>query len=121
MWDIAWDLWEHRNGILHEADNMVLDIETHKTNHKVVETYSRLQGLILPAHDKHLISLSLARLLKKDKTVKEVRIGHALAAINGRGHKHWSRRHSQEVLIMGMQQSMRNCLRPRTPRTSPLI
>jgi hypothetical protein len=27
MWEIMWDLWEHRNGVLHEKDNAVLRSE----------------------------------------------------------------------------------------------
>ncbi len=27
LWDIAWELWEHQNGILHEAHNVVSDVE----------------------------------------------------------------------------------------------
>jgi hypothetical protein len=25
LWQVAWDLWEHRNGFLHEADNNLVD------------------------------------------------------------------------------------------------
>jgi hypothetical protein len=30
MWDIAWDLWEHRNGILHGKDCAILADELDK-------------------------------------------------------------------------------------------
>jgi hypothetical protein len=31
LWDIAWDLWEHRNGILHNATNLVFRSQTENT------------------------------------------------------------------------------------------
>jgi hypothetical protein len=39
LWSIAWDLWEHRNGILHKQDNLVSDAELQRTNLRVSSLY----------------------------------------------------------------------------------
>jgi hypothetical protein len=30
MWQIAWDLWEHRNGYLHECENNLISLEVNR-------------------------------------------------------------------------------------------
>jgi hypothetical protein len=30
MWQIAWDLWEHRNGYLHERENNLISLEVNR-------------------------------------------------------------------------------------------
>jgi hypothetical protein len=30
MWQIAWDLWEHRNGYLHERENNLISCEVNR-------------------------------------------------------------------------------------------
>jgi hypothetical protein len=67
LWDIAWDFWEHRNGVLQEQQNLVSNHELRCLNRKVIEAYSNLQSHLLPAHDRHLILLKLSRLLKKKR------------------------------------------------------
>jgi hypothetical protein len=71
LWAIAWDLWEHRNGILHETQNVVSKNELRSLNRRVIDTYTNLQSILLPAHDRHLLLVKLPRLLKKDKVYKE--------------------------------------------------
>ncbi len=113
LWDIAWDLWEHRNGILHESCNVVSQNELHILDRKIKDVFGRLQSIVLSANDKHLISLNLPRLLKKDSIYKEMWLANAETVSAGRCHSQWTRRHSQATLIRGMQQCMRQCMQIR--------
>jgi hypothetical protein len=116
LWDIAWDLWEHRNGILHESSNVVSQNELCILDRKIMDVFSRLQSIVLLANDKHLISLKLLRLLKKDRIYKEMRLVNAETVSAGRCHSQWTRRHSQVNLIRGMQRCMRQCMQIRNSR-----
>ena len=118
LWDIAWDLWEHRNGVLHESENVVSNAALRHLDMKVMDTFNRIRSLLLPAHDRHLISLSLSRLLKKDRIYKEVWLNNALVSISGYNHTQWSKRHSNEVMLKGMQRCMRSYLRVRRPHSN---
>jgi hypothetical protein len=82
LWAIAWDLWEHCNGVLHETLNVVSITELHRLNRRVTDAYTTLRSVLLPAHDRHLISVTLPRLLKEDLVYKEVWLRKALAALN---------------------------------------
>ncbi len=66
LWDIAWDMWEHRNGVLHDSENVVSSAHIHKLNWDVMETFGKLQEELLPAHDRHLIALLLSQFLQSD-------------------------------------------------------
>jgi hypothetical protein len=109
MWAIAWDLWDHRNGILHEEQNLVLTIELGHINKKIIDAYTSLRLCLLPAHDRHLISLKLPWLLKKDKVFKEVWLCHAtLALALGECGSQLGQ------YLSGMRNCMKRFLRPRS-------
>ncbi len=110
MWDIAWDLWEHRNGILYQSSNVATDAELLNIDRSVRNNFTKLQNLLLPAHDKHLLSLALPRLLKKDKVFKEAWLRNATMVINGHCQAQWIMRNANAQMIRGMQQRMRQFL-----------
>jgi hypothetical protein len=112
MWDIAWDLWDHKNGILYQSTNVVTDAELLIIDRNVHNNFTKLQDLLLPAHDRHLVSLDLTRLLKKDKVFKEVWLRNATMVINGRCQTQWTKRNANVQLIRGMQQCMRQFISP---------
>jgi hypothetical protein len=66
MWQIAWDLWEHRNGILHEQQNAVSADAILELDRKLCIAYYDHRSILLGGMDKHLFSLSLSQLLQKD-------------------------------------------------------
>ena len=39
LWNVAWDMWEHRNGILHQQDNSVTMAEILHLDRKVRSLY----------------------------------------------------------------------------------
>jgi hypothetical protein len=87
MWDIAWDLLEHRNGVLHEQENTVTRVAMHQLNRSISEAFGKLQLLLLPANDRHLLSISLARLLQKNQTYKDMWLCNASAVVKDKYHK----------------------------------
>jgi hypothetical protein len=99
LWDIAWDLWEHRNGILHDSCNVVSENELRILDRNIKDVFSRLQSIVLSANDKHLISFKLSRLLKKDRMYKETWLANAETLSVGRSYSQWTRWHSQATLI----------------------
>jgi hypothetical protein len=75
LWETAWDLWEHQNGILHEHENVITRTMGVQLNQRVARTYRQLSELPLSHNDHRLISLKLHMILKKDATVSINRHG----------------------------------------------
>lgn len=80
-----------------------------------MDNFNKLQIPLLLAHDRHLISLCLSQLLKKDRIYKEVWLNNAFMAISRHSHTQWSKGHANEVKIRGMQHHMQQCLRACQP------
>lgn len=110
LWGIAWDLWEHCNGILHDSQNAVSERELWQLNKEVTDVFNLLQARMLPIHDRHLLSLKLSRLLKKDKVYKEVWIHNAMFAVNG-CNRNRNTRHISRGIMAGMRCCMKRFLR----------
>ena len=65
LWEIAWDLWEHRNGVLHERENAITRSMGLQLNQRISRVYVQLLSSPLRFNDKHILSLPLSSLLKK--------------------------------------------------------
>ncbi len=109
--DVTWDLWEHHNGILHEAENVVTGAELRRLDRNVPEVYMKLQQLQLT--DWHLLLIYLSWLLKKDKVYKETWLSNALAVVKRWCTAQWHKRHARHRLTRGMQWSMHQYLHAR--------
>jgi hypothetical protein len=70
LWNIAWDLWEHRNGILHEEENLITQSMTVQLNARVSRVYNDLSSRALRQYDRYLVHQSLYTLLRKDNNYK---------------------------------------------------
>jgi hypothetical protein len=68
--NIAWDMWEHRNGILHETENLVTRAMQTQLNAKVTRVYLNLSSQLLWHNDCHLVNLPLQELIRKDNNYK---------------------------------------------------
>lgn len=77
LWQVAWDLWEHRNGILHEQENCVSLETLSNINKRIRILYSILKSHRLPLGDRYLVALPLRTLLAKDSTYKKAWIANA--------------------------------------------
>jgi hypothetical protein len=91
IWGIAWDLGEHCNGILHVSPNEVSIAEQCRLHRKVVNTFQQLQNVALQNQDRHLITLPLPRLLKKDLLFKQTWLHLSLQVISGYSRKMWTK------------------------------
>lgn len=67
LWDVAWDLWKHHNGIIHEVENVVTGAKLRQLKRNVCDIYQQLQQLQLAAHNRYLLLTKLSRLLKRIK------------------------------------------------------
>ncbi len=63
LWDVAWDLWDYRNAVYHQQQNISQCEDTDAMNLKVRDLYHNLAQTGLLAKDRHLLSISLSRLL----------------------------------------------------------
>jgi hypothetical protein len=82
LWDTAWDLWDHRNGILHQqtenhvtlSDNRYLDQRVHSMYSKLLEVASQT--------DRYLTQFSFLDLLDKPRLYKKTWLMQAEEAVN---------------------------------------
>jgi len=80
MWDVSWDLWNHRNGVMHNKAQLgASDIS--QLDHSVTNAY---QDLVQhPSRNtRPLIFLPLRNILSKDARYKSVWLRQAIAAVS---------------------------------------
>jgi hypothetical protein len=67
MWQIAWDLWEHRNGFLHDKDTTIISIQT---DAKIVQEFN-IGAQHLDHATKALFRVGVQAVLSKPLDVKQ--------------------------------------------------
>jgi hypothetical protein len=97
LWDTAWDLWDHRNNVLHEQDSTLTVAMSNVIQREVIYTYNTLQGWLLPRKDAYLVKFPLEDLLRKDDSVKQAWLHGAKLALLGPS--------------AGYLKGMKNCMR----------
>jgi len=70
LWNTAWDMWEHCNGVLHDKENLVTRFMVIQLNNRVSRVYNDLSSRVLRHSDRHLVHLSLYKLLRRDNNYK---------------------------------------------------
>jgi hypothetical protein len=70
LWDVAWDLWEHRNEVYHQNSNHALQEDTTVLDLQVKDLYDNLALTGLLQKDQHLQCISLQRLLTFSRSRK---------------------------------------------------
>jgi hypothetical protein len=99
LWDIAWDLWQHRNEILHHKENHIAQETLRMLRHEVTRLFNELSSSHLLQRDRYLLRLSLGSLQKKDKEYKEAWVQQASTALQAINHSLWMRwKRSQQIL-----------------------
>jgi hypothetical protein len=106
LWETAWDLWEHRNDIFHEQENIVTRIMGAHLNHQVARLHRHLLQLPLRHNDHHLLSLKLSTLLRKDARYKEAWLEVAGPALRHKRKGIWLRQMQRRSMISGMKRTM---------------
>jgi hypothetical protein len=91
-WLFAWDMWEHRNVILHQSQIIVSSAVLSTTNTKIQGFFAKATQYILPAQDSYLLARPLQILLKRAKMFKREWIrAMRIALLTCRKHsaRHW--------------------------------
>jgi len=111
LWNIAWDMWEHRNGILHEQENLVTRSMIIQLNARVSRVYIDLSLRALRHNDRHLVHLSLSALLKKDTNYKVTWLSIAEPALGEGRSEAWRSRTRTDHMVQRMRRCMFSWLR----------
>jgi hypothetical protein len=54
---VAWDLWEHRNGILQTQDNLVSEVREDQINAANQRLYKIAVAVLIQSEDSYLIAV----------------------------------------------------------------
>jgi hypothetical protein len=111
LWNIAWDMWEHRNGILHETENLVTRAMQTQLNAKVTRIYLNLSSQLLWHNDCHLVNLPLQELIRKDNNYKATWLSVAEPALREGRSATWQRRTQDDRMLQGMRRGLFTWLR----------
>ncbi len=103
LWETAWDLWEHRNGILHEQENIVSRSMGMHLNHRISRVYQNLRSRPIRIHNKHLVHLPLRVLLCKPVHNKVQWLEVAEPALWDERQHAWQRRIRSACTLDGMR------------------
>jgi hypothetical protein len=103
LWHIAWDLWEHRNGILHKQNNISLEAKMTATKEKARKLYYMTSLTLAQTNTAYMLSTPLTQLLTRSLAYLEAWIAQTSQAIEVQLQMDLSRRRSVHW--------MRECLR----------
>jgi hypothetical protein len=110
-WQIIWVLWEHRNGVLHQQQNLATQLNSKRVDDKVRALYSKALQFLLISPDKHLVKHTMQRLLHYPDRYKAEWIRVTAIAIRSakcRRNSHWrSLRKMQDTLWYWLQSGKR--------------
>jgi hypothetical protein len=110
LWDIAWDLWEHCNGILHRTGSALTMSTIRKINRNVTQTFNDLHQCSLSDNNKHLVKVPLCILIKKDIPYKLEWLRIARLTLGNRRRLRWSSSTIDGRQLQGMQRNLRKWL-----------
>jgi hypothetical protein len=114
LWNIAWDLWDFRNAVLHhqnnqslQEDSLALDIQIRDLSHTIA-----LTGLL--PKDQHLTTISLTRLIDFSRSRKIEWLQQRTLALAQAKKRQFELRRSRQAqhqrhqsMIVSMQNSLR--------------
>jgi hypothetical protein len=110
-WQIIWDLWEHRNCVLHHQQNLASQLNSNGTDNKVKALYSKAIQFLLVSPDKHLVKHIMQRLLRYPDRYKVewIRVTEiAIRSAKRRWHSHWRNlRKMQKILQVWLHSGRR--------------
>jgi hypothetical protein len=81
LWGVAWDLWEHHNGSLHEQSNLVVEMKEEEINKNVQRLFHIATSVLSNTHDSYLLLVPLSQLLRRSLTYKETWLCTTTAAV----------------------------------------
>jgi hypothetical protein len=107
LWEVAWDLWDYRNSILHHQENCVYIEKERQSKRAVINLFKKLLTTHLRSRDRHLLKLPLGDLLKKDYLYRSQWSHQAVTALRSITKGMRLRKTKETRLIRGMQSVMR--------------
>lgn len=106
FWDTAWDLLEHRNGVLHEKENLVTRSIGLHLNQRVTRVYLNLCSRSLWSTDRHLSQFPLSKLLVRNVNYKIQWLEVAEPALREERRLAWQNSNREPRMVTGMQHCM---------------
>ncbi len=107
LWEVAWNLWEHRNGVLHNAEQRPAVRDIRRLDREIIRAFRHLSDLLLSSNDVHLVHLPLTDLLKKELLYKQEWLRIANLAISSARYSRWQVSTSSSRMLSGMRRAMR--------------
>ena len=71
LWLIAWDMWEHRNSILHNTENVHSQTQEAQLNKKMCKLYSAAIRYMAHSPDNYLLGIPISNLIRKSYAYKK--------------------------------------------------
>lgn len=106
LWDTAWDLWEHRNGVLHKKENLVTASMGIHLNQRVTRVFIALCSRPLWSNNGHLVRLPLSQLLETNVNYKAQWLAVAEPALREESRQTWQAQNRASRSVTGMQRCM---------------
>jgi hypothetical protein len=82
LWDVSWDLWDHRNGIMHRNAQQLQSADLIQLDCSVTHAYQDLIQCTSSRAKRHLMFLPLRNILAKDVRYKTVWLRQAITVVN---------------------------------------
>ncbi len=111
LWNTAWDMWEHRNEILHKKENFITQAMTSQLHARVSRVYQNLTSRTLRHNDRHLVHLSLYKLLRRDTNYTTTWLSVAERVLHEERVGDWRLSTRSDCMIQGMRRCMFTWLR----------
>jgi hypothetical protein len=112
LWDVSWELWEHRNSALHEAESRPATRDVRQIGLTIPSIFQSLNSYKpLRSNDAHLISTPLAVLLKKELIFNQEWLRQASASLAAIKSSRWNGSTRLPRMLQGMQRNLRAWLR----------
>jgi len=106
LWETAWDLWEHRNGLAHEQENLVTRSMGIHLNNRIARLFNDLCSRPIKSQDRHLVHLPLTILLGQSVNYKVQWLSVAEPASREGRRQCWNWQQSAECMTRGFWQCM---------------
>jgi hypothetical protein len=71
LWLITWDMWEHRNSILHNTENVHSQTQEAYLNKKMCKLYSPAMRYLAHSPDNYLLGIPISNLIRKSYAYKK--------------------------------------------------
>jgi hypothetical protein len=100
---VAWDMWEHRNGILHLQENHMSAAEDRRSKREAGQLFNELRMSSVLTRDNHLLQLPFQSLVKKPLAYRKAWTLNAISGLQAINKKLWLRRMREQHLLHNMR------------------